>query len=80
MAKGKTKLRRTASGLRDVLFEQIDDMRHGRGDPAVANSVANAARQIVAVTRMEMEFHERLARLDDKGKDVELGPLRLGDE
>lgn len=73
---------RTSRGLRDILFDEIDELRSGEGDPPKALAVAKLAQQIMSTVRVEMEFHklrENSAKLTEKTIDpVELGVLELG--
>jgi hypothetical protein len=48
--------RRSTTGLRDALFDEIDRIRAGTGNLLEAGAIARLAQQIVAVTRIEMEY------------------------
>lgn len=74
------KIDRTSGGLRDLLFDEIEELRSGNGDPRKALAVAGVARQIMNTVRVEMDF-VRLSRLEDENiKNVppKLGVLELG--
>jgi hypothetical protein len=46
---------RTSAGLRDAIFDEIDAIRNGTGNPTRANAVAKLATTIVETVRMELE-------------------------
>lgn len=62
---------RSSAGLRDALFDEIDRLRDGRGDPKQALAVAMLARQILLTASLEY----KLAKEGPPPK-----PLRLGRE
>lgn len=55
---------RSAAGLRDVLFQAIDDLRAGSIDVATANAISKASLAILASVDTQIEF-EKL-KLDSK--------------
>lgn len=71
-------MKRTSEGLRDILFDEIDNLRGPDGDPRRALAVANVARQIVNTVRVELDFAKQVIELRERGGDVELGTLALG--
>lgn len=46
---------RSSAGLRDAIFDEIDAIRDGTGNPTRANAVAKLAAGIVETVRMEIE-------------------------
>jgi hypothetical protein len=54
--------RRSTTGLRDALFDEIDRIRAGTGNLLEAGAIARLAQQIVNVTRMEMEYAKTAER------------------
>lgn len=46
---------RSSAGLRDAIFDEIDAIRNGTGNPTRANAVAKLAAGIVETVRMELE-------------------------
>ncbi len=54
---------RTGEGLRDVLFDEIDSLRSGRGDRRRALAVANLAQQIINTVKVELDYERHLALL-----------------
>ena len=55
---------RSAAGLRDVLFQAIDDLRSGAIDVPTANAISKAAVAILQSVDTQIEF-EKL-KLDSK--------------
>ena len=54
--------RRSTTGLRDALFDEIDRIRAGAGNLLEAGAIARLAQQIVNVTRVEMEYAQSAER------------------
>lgn len=71
------KMSRDTAGLRDALFDEIENLRGG-GDPMQSLAVANVAKQIINVAKVELEFHRVLREYADAGVPLELGKLQLG--
>lgn len=69
---------RTSQGLRDILFEEIDQLRGENGDPQRATAVVNLAKQIMNTARVEMDFVRTTQMIEQGGGNVMLGSLRLG--
>lgn len=46
---------RSSAGLRDAIFDEIDAIRNGTGNPTRANAVAKLAATVVETVRMELE-------------------------
>ena len=69
---------RTSQALRDVLFNEIEELQSGKGDPQKALAVANLARQIVNTVKVELEFVNQMARLKETGAEAQIGTLALG--
>lgn len=76
--RSKQKAGRTTQGLRDILFDEIEELRSGNGDPTKSLAVANLAKQIVNTAKVELDFQRTLQQLSEGGKSVEMGSLRLG--
>ena len=74
----KSKNVRTSQGLRDILFNEIEELQNGTGDPRRAVAVSNLARQIIGTVRVELDFARQAAALREAGGDVALGTLKLG--
>ncbi len=72
--------KRTSEGLRDILFDEIEQLRGPNGDPRRALAVANVARQIVNTVRVELDFAKQVREIKEWGGDVTLGTLPLGSE
>lgn len=69
---------RTTMGLRDILFDEIDELRTGNGDPTKSMAVANLAKQIINVAKIELDFHRQIASQAQEGNPVKMGTLQLG--
>lgn len=76
--RSKNKNERTTQTLRDALFEELEELRAGSGDPSRALAVANLAKQIVNIAKVELDFHRTLHQLNESGQRVEMGTLKLG--
>lgn len=70
-------MKRTAAGLREVLFEQIDGLRSGRVSATDAKAVATVAATILKSVEVEMQFRAQAAEIKDGS--AELGSLPLAD-
>jgi hypothetical protein len=55
---------RTSSGLRDALFDELDDLRNGRTNPTKANAVSKIASSIISTVEMELEVHRIMSKAD----------------
>lgn len=73
-----SKMKRTTKGLRDILFDEIEELRSGDGDPTRALAVANLAKQIINVAKVELQFHEQMTRHAENGVPLSLGSMELG--
>ena len=74
---------RSSAGLRDAIFDEIDAIRNGSGNPTRANAVAKLAATVVETVRMELEVQRFAASALGKAKvteqaDSALKPLALG--
>lgn len=78
MAKTKNAVARSAQGLRDALFAEIEELRSGEGNPTKAQAVAKLAAQIINITKTEIEFQESVLRYAEKGQALALGGMQLG--
>lgn len=78
MAHEKTE--RNSSGLREMLFEQIDGVRNGSIEPRKAKTIASLAMTIIKSVEVEMQFREQQAELRKLGEPTGLGALPLAEE
>lgn len=71
---------RTSAGLRDALFDELDNLRNGSTNPAKANAVAKLADQVIATVKMELDVQRHIAKYKpDASKPAALGaPVSLG--
>lgn len=79
MAKTKNTVARSAQGLRDALFAEIEELRSGEGNPSKSMAVAKLAQQIIGMTRLEIDFHESVMKHAQNGHALTIGDMRLGD-
>jgi len=73
---------RNDAGLCDALFDEIDGIRSGSGNPARAIAISKVANTILEVQRVKMEVQRHLKQYHAKSSGVQsLGaPLVLGTE
>lgn len=64
---------RTSAGLRNALFDEIDALRRGEGDPQRALAVAQLAKGILQTAKLEYQFKQA-------GAGMAPVPLQLGDD
>lgn len=67
---------RSSAGLRDAIFDEIDAIRDGTGNPTRANAVAKLAATVVETVRMEIEVQRFAASTVGKEPTPLEGPLR----
>lgn len=72
------KMKRNSEGLRDVLFDELEELRTGDGDPTKAMAVANLAKQIINTAKVELDFHRLAIAHAEKGMPLSLGKMALG--
>lgn len=72
------KSKRTTQGLRDALFDEIDNLRGGDGDPTRAMAVANLAKQIINIAKVELDFHREAIKQQEAGRSLDMGNMQLG--
>jgi hypothetical protein len=68
---------RSSAGLRDAIFDEIDAIRNGSGNPTRANAVAKLAATVVETVRMELEVQRYAASIAGKPQALTAeGPLK----
>jgi len=72
--------KRTSKGLRDILFDEIEQLRGSDGDPSRALAVANLAKQIINVAKIELDYHREATRMAEAGSPMKLGTMELGSQ
>lgn len=70
--------KRTTHGLRDILFDELEELRSGEGDPTKATAVAKLASQIIGVANLEMRYHEMKIKASEAAVPVSMGMMELG--
>lgn len=71
---------RTTQGLRDALFDELDELRGPDGNPEKSMAVANLAKQIINTAKVELDFQRLISQQAEAGTPITLGSLRLGSE
>lgn len=74
----KRRIPRNSKGLRDILFDEIEELRAGNGDPTKSMAVASLAKQIINTAKVELDFHRQLAQHASEGTPIKMGTLELG--
>lgn len=69
---------RSSAGLRDALFDELDDLRSGKTNPTKANAVSKLAGSIIQTVEMELEVHRIMSKVDAKQPPAELPSFQLG--
>jgi len=69
---------RDTSTLRDILFDELEELRSGRGDPKRAQAVAKLSQQIISTAKVEMDFHKLQMKAETTGKELVMGSMDLG--
>lgn len=72
------KTKRTSSGLREMLFDEIDALRSGESNPARARALATMASTVLRSVEVEVEFQKYVAAATSKNASGKLGSLNLG--
>lgn len=71
---------RTTEGLRNILFEEIEELRSPESDPQKSMAVANIAKQIINTAKVELEFTRTMMKANEDGHNIKLGSLQLGSQ
>lgn len=53
---------RTSSGLKDALFDELDNLRNGKSTPQHARAVSGLINNVIATTRLEMDYASSLTK------------------
>lgn len=69
---------RTAQGLRDILFDELDELRSEDADPFKSAVVGRIAETIMKNAKTEIEMQRALSKDESLCEDYQLGELRLG--
>ncbi len=72
------KIVRTAAGLRDALFDELDCLRSGDTSAAQAQATSKLACQIVNCVKAEIEFNTHVRGLPAGEEWCDGNSLRLG--
>lgn len=69
---------RTTEGLRNILFEEIEELRGPDSNPQKSQAVANIAKQIINTAKVELDFARAAIKANEEGHQIKLGSLQLG--
>ena len=64
-------------GLRETLFNELDELRNGRSNPQRASAAAKLAVQIINSAKMEIEY-QRYVTANGGEVVVQCAPVALG--
>lgn len=79
--KGKVPVTRTSVGLRDALFDELDDLRSGKSTAQKASSVSRIAMAVINSVKMEIEHQKHVASTIATGAGItQAANLQLGNE
>lgn len=73
------KSKRTAEGLRDFLFDELDCFRSGKRSAHQLIAVTHVARQIIAIARIELDAGKPCLRLGTE-PPVDISAYEVNDE
>jgi len=76
-AKPAAKQERTTKGIRDLLFDEIDLLRSGEITPQRAKVTAALIGQIVATSKLDMEYARFLKSTESEVLEQSVKPLKL---
>lgn len=70
---------RTTSGLREMLFEEIDALRNGTSNPQRLRAIASGSNAIIRTVLMEIAIQNTVCDLSllSPSKDGKIGKLAL---
>jgi hypothetical protein len=69
---------RTSAGLRDVLFDELEDLKAGNSNPARARSVAMLANSLLQSVAVDIEYHKYVSDISAKHSGAKLGTIEMG--
>ena len=73
------KVRRSAEGLRDALFDEMDALNEGKSVPAMARAKASISNSIMKSVSMEIEMNKYVISLEQANSEsCKFGSLQLG--
>lgn len=69
---------RSTVGLRNALFDALDELRGPKPDIQRALATAKLAQAIINTAKAEMDFHDRMKQDKDLERNFQSGPVMLG--
>lgn len=67
---------KTSEGLRDALFDEINLLRSGKGNPQRARTICLIASRIIDSIRVQIQYGRLLNEKDKISKDAYLGATK----
>lgn len=64
---------KTAEGLRDALFDEINLLRQNKTTPNRARAISQLARDVIDSIRVQIQHQRLMKEVGDKGPGVNLG-------
>lgn len=71
-------IERTSAGLRDALFEAMDNLRNGEIEPMEAKALSSLAKEICQTVKLEIDVQKLRAMYPSEAKLIVPKPLPLG--
>lgn len=78
MSQRRAKIERTSAGLRDALFDTMENLLNGEIEANEAKAMAVVAREIVNTVRLEVDVQKLRAEYPADTKILVPSPLPLG--
>jgi len=75
-----TKIERTSAGLREALFDAIENLREGNIEANDAKAIAALSSQICNTVQLEMEVAKLRLQYPSDAKMIVPSPLSLGEQ
>jgi hypothetical protein len=70
-------IKRTSTGLKEALFEELDSLRNGESNPAKSNAIAKLATQVVNICRIEIDVQKHITSTRDNSKTIDVPGVAL---
>lgn len=78
IAKLPMKTVRSTRGLRDALFDEMDNLREGKTTPHIAAAMSKLAVQIINSVRLEIEYQRHIASTPGTVEGLNINAILLG--
>jgi len=67
-----SKVKRNTTGMKEALFEELDELRNGKSTAQKARAVSSLIGGVIAATRIEMDYARFVAGEATKPKALEM--------